>query len=530
MKELLRTENAVDGVADKHGDRGGEDAKETLLDYYERKEGKKTVVSDGTFSLIGKCLFFSERKHTMLRLCIPECLIEQVLHLCHDARGHPGTRRTYSSTAQRFYFPKMSRRIKLYVDNCQQCQLSKPSHEKPAGLLQSIEPPDSPCHTLCMDFITGLPQSHGHNALLTVTDAFSKAVRLIPCKKTTTAEETARLFLHHCYPIFGIPNKIISDRDARFTSKMWTTLMKLLSVDVAMTTAFHPQSDGQSERTNQTVEIALRCFLGGEVERYGCWSDYLPILEHELNGTIHETTGFSPNQLRFVLTPKGLPNLLHPMEGTSEMAEQLADDLRNRRDEARDSIIIAQRKQKKYYDASRTPKEFEVGDLVILKFARFGPGYKAPKAHNHKLAPIGTPLRITEKLSPLSYRLALPAESRTHDVVSIAHLRKYRGSTEDIRPLPITVDEVEEYEVERIDRERINSQGTTEYLVKWIGYRENERMWEPAAHLQHADETIATWRAGKADKVARTGHHRSPPVVIDNDDRCITRSRTRNRR
>jgi hypothetical protein len=121
-----------------------------------------------------------------------------------------------------------------------------------------------------------------------------------------------------------------------------------------------------------------------------------------------------------------------------------------------------------------------VGDLVVLKFNRFGPGYKPQKPHNHKLAPIGTPLRVLEKLSPLSYRLAIPPQSRIHDVVSIVHLRKYRGSGKDdlgkdIRPLPVKVDEEEEFEVERIDGERINSQGTQEFLVKWHGYADNER-------------------------------------------------------
>jgi hypothetical protein len=243
-----------------------EELDEDLLDYYERKKGEKTVVTDGTFSLIGKCLFFSECKHTTLRLCIPDSLMKEVLRLCHDARGHPGIRRTFSSIATRFYFPKMSRRIKTYVDNCANCQLSKPSHEKQPGLLQPIEPPNEPFHTLCMDFVTGLPSSHGYDTLFTITDSFSKAVKLLPCRKTITVEELAKLFLQHCYSTFGLPAKIISDHDTRFTSKFWSTLMKLPGVEMAMTTAFHPQSDGQSERTNQTVEVALRCFLGGDLQ------------------------------------------------------------------------------------------------------------------------------------------------------------------------------------------------------------------------------------------------------------------------
>jgi len=392
--------------------------------------------------------------------------------------------------------------------------------------LHPIQTP-SPHHSLSLDFITGLPASHGFDALLTVTDLFTKAVKLIPCKKTTSAEETAALYFNHCYTTFGLPTKLISDRDSRFTSKFWGTLMRLLGVKMGMTTAFHPAADGQSERTNQTVETALRCFLGGDSERYPRWTDYLPIIEHELNSTKNESTGFPPNELRYSVMPRGLADLHYPIEGASESAERLAEDLKNKRDEARDSIAIAQWKQKRYFDGKRQDKEFNVGDLVVLKFDRFGPGYKPPKPHNHKLAPIGTPLRITEKLSPLSYRVALPKNTKIHDVISIVHLRRYRGSGDDIQPLPVVVDDAEEYEVERIDGERINAQGTPEYLVKWVGYADKERTWEPRSNLTHADRAIADWHTrSEDDQIKRKPTARAPMEDRPRTAR-VTRSQVR---
>lgn len=163
---------------------------ESLLEFYDNTRDKNISITDGSFSLIVDCLFFSERRESTLRLCIPNELVDDVLHLCHNSRAHPGVRRTYSSVSLRFFFPRMSRRIKRHVDDCLECQTSKPSHEKPPGQLHPI-PAQSPHHSLCMDFITGLPESHGYNALLTVTDAYTKAIRLIPCRNTTTAEETA---------------------------------------------------------------------------------------------------------------------------------------------------------------------------------------------------------------------------------------------------------------------------------------------------------------------------------------------------
>jgi hypothetical protein len=519
-------ESDADYVAQDEGgeekvDSVGRKEMESLLEFYDNIRNKPTTITDGTFSLIENCLFFSERQDSTLRLCIPTNLIQETLHLCHDTRAHPGIRRTYSSVALRFFFPKMSRRIKQHVNDCLECQISKPSHEKPLGLLQSIKS-QHPHHTLCLDFITGLPVSQGFDSLLTVTDAYTKAIKLIPCHETTSAEDTAKLFMQHCYPIFGLPAKIISDRDTRFTSKFWATLMQLLDVKLGMTTAYHPQGDGQSEKTNQTVEIALRCLLGGDADRYAKWVEYLPIVEHEYNSTTHDSTGHAPNDLRFAIKPRSLADLLYPLEGASESAEQLAEELKNRQDEARDSIAIAQRKQKRYYDQRHKPHEFEVGDLVILKLNRFGPGYKPTKPHFHKLAPLGKPFRIIEKISPLSYRIDLPTGTRIHNVVSIIHLRKYHGTNDNLRPLPIQIDEEDEYEVERIEGQRTNAQGTTEYLVKWKGYGDHERTWEPFSHLQRADVAVADWHASQPDPPKRTRSDNLPNVTGR-----VTRSRRR---
>jgi hypothetical protein len=199
----------------------------------------------------------------------------------------------------------------------------------------------------------------------------------------------------------------------------------------------------------------------------------------------------------------------------------LADDLKCRRDEARDAIAVAQRKQRRLHDATRTSKEFNVGDLVILKFNRMGPGYKPPKDHRHKLGPLGTPLRIIEKLSPLSYRVALPANSRIHDIISIIHLRRYQGKDNGERPPPVVVDGEEEWEVERIDGERRNSAGGKEFLVKWKGYSEMKRTWEPIRHLDNTSELVAEWHARQLEAGDKSTepvrgtlnqhHRRNPP-------------------
>ena len=273
-----------------------------------------------------------------------------------------------------------------------------------------------------------------------------------------------------------------------------------------------PRADGQSERTNATVEIAIRCFLGGDIDLYPKWTEYLPIIELEYNNIPQASTNIAPNDLRFAVRPRGIPDALLPNDTHSlEPAESLAENLQNRRSEARDSIIAAQRKQKELYDSKRRDFQFNVGDLALLCFHRFGSGYKPPPQHRHKIAPVSTPVRILEKLSPLSYRIQLPAGSRIHDVVSVVHLQHYKGTdTDDIKPMPVQVDGVEEYEVERIEGER-KIKGKKEFLVKWKGYGDAERTWEPLEHLDNARNVLDKWTAqsSKAPPADRTDMDKS---------------------
>jgi hypothetical protein len=132
--------------------------------------------------------------------------------------------------------------------------------------------------------------------------------------------------------------------------------------------AFHPSADGQSEKTNSTVQVMIRCFIGEDSDKYKRWVDYLPIVEHENNNASQSSTGFSLNELRYSTKMRGISDLLCPVESMSESAEELADQLRNHRDEAGDSIAIAQQKQSCYYDGRHQKEEFKIGDLVVLKF------------------------------------------------------------------------------------------------------------------------------------------------------------------
>jgi transposase InsO family protein len=210
------------------------------------------------------------------RICIPKGPIRtQVLHDHHDTpiSGHQGIERTYDALHRLFYWPRMNSDVRAYVKSCDSCQRIKTSQQVPAGLLQPMPTPDHPWEWVSMDFITQLPKTKGGwDAIVVFVDMFSKMVHLVPTKTTATAPDTAQLFFNHVFKLHGLPKAIVSDRDAKFTSKFWQTLFKTMGTRLVMSTAFHPQTDGQTERANKTLEDMLRAFTS---YRQDDWDQHL---------------------------------------------------------------------------------------------------------------------------------------------------------------------------------------------------------------------------------------------------------------
>jgi hypothetical protein len=187
-----------------------------------------------------------------------------VIHFFHDKpwAGHPGISNTYELAKRDFWWPNMKQDIEQYVKGCTACQANKANTNPRKPAMFPITPEHTlPFQTVAMDFIVKLPKSGKYNTLLTITDHdCSKAVILIPCQETITAEGVAALYMHYVFPRFGAPKKIISDRDTRLTSKFARALCTALGVHQNISTAYHPRTDGQSERSNQWVEQFLRFF------------------------------------------------------------------------------------------------------------------------------------------------------------------------------------------------------------------------------------------------------------------------------
>ena len=155
----------------------------------------------------------------------------------------------------------MWKTVKDYVTTCDTCSRSKIPRHRPYGLLQPLRIPETPWTSISLDFIVDLPPFKTFDSIFVVVDRLTKMAHFIPCHKTVTGEETTRLFVDNVYRLHGLPNDIISDRGTQFTSKFWQSLFKILGVEIKLSSAYHPQTDGQTERVNQVLEQYLRCTI-----------------------------------------------------------------------------------------------------------------------------------------------------------------------------------------------------------------------------------------------------------------------------
>ena len=249
----------------------------------------------------------------------------RILFEYHDSPmgGHLGREKTFLAVSRDFYWSHQYNYVRKYVRSCDTCQRVKPSLTTQAPL-RSLPIPLDCWRSISMDFIFGLPPDrNGRTGILVFVDRFSKMVHLIPVHSTIDAVETARLFVAHIFRLHGMPTEVVSDRDPRFTSKFWRAVFLLVGTKLSMSTAAHPQTDGQTERANRTLEDVLRSYATS----FKDWSEFLALVEFAMNHSVHSTTGVTPfflNTGRHPLVPAtilgNIPTNLHPREGDSRIS------------------------------------------------------------------------------------------------------------------------------------------------------------------------------------------------------------------
>jgi hypothetical protein len=439
-------------------------------------------------------------KHNKLYVPNDQSIKTKLLQEAHDSpiAGHVGTAKTTELLSRTYYWPTMNADIRSYVLSCPACQANKPSNASPMGLLQPIPTPDKRWDVVTMDLITQLPRTrNGHDAIVVFVDKLSKMAHYAATTTTVSAPQLASIFWKEIVRHHGIPSAIISDRDPRFTSHFWRALWKQLGTQLAMSTAYHPQSDGQTERQNRTLEDMLRAYAN---YHRNDWDLHLVAAEIAYNNSQQASTGFSPFFLNSGQHPQLPLSRIAPSNASnnptaSELIEQLYNDLNT----ASNNLTLAQQRQSTYANRHRRDVSFKLGDRVLLSTANLRNDKQAPK-----LSPkfIG-PFTIKRVASSVAYELELPSSmTGIHPVFHISKLRPYRDGSAAFpsRPVPVTrppaelLDTGEEaWEVDRIVDKRTRRFGRhqrVEYLVLWKGYPEWEKTWEPEQNLRMARQAI----------------------------------------
>ena len=430
-------------------------------------------------------------------LCLPKIgsLIVDRLYKAHDTPlgAHLGRDKTLANIAKKFFWPGMVKDVDEYVKSCENYQKNKGCKRSPLGLLYPHERPQKPWQKISLDFIVQLPKTKegNYDAILTVVDAFSKRMHFIPCFSNLDALGTARLLREHVFKLHGYPMCIVSDRGSIFTSEVWKELFKLLGTRQKLSSSFHPQTDGASEKANDMIESCIRAFTNYQQDD---WNVLLPDFELGLNSSKSDASGVSPQYLDTGEEP------FIPTDVTFEKAENKSvKDLLDKMlgIHARASVMFAQAQEKQalYANRKRSDVEFEEGDFVLLS-SDFVYDPIHTKRPARKLVSKGLgPFRIEKKVSRVAYKLFLPAGDnlKTHPVIHIANLKKYEVNPERFMdrknlsvPDPLkdsqgeTVYMVEDIiNMKKLGKKRL-------FLIKWTGY--DDLSWEPEDLLRESKD------------------------------------------
>jgi transposase InsO family protein len=439
-----------------------------------------------------------------------KALRSEVIQIHHDSAtaGHFGVAKTLELIRRKYFWKGLKRDIKEHISTCPECQRGKARRHRPYGELAPFPTPTKPWEEITMDFITDLPPSkwggQTYDSILVVVDRFTKLARYIPVRKTIDAPELADIFVQHIYKDFGCPKGITTDRGSVFTSKFWKTVTWYLQARRRLSTAFHPQTDGQTERQNQTLEFYLRVFCDF---RQSDWCSKLALAEFTYNNSTHSSTGSTPFRLLYGFDPElGMNVGDNVLDGAAASAEERIKTLIQDRNAVTTTLRLATESHKKFYDKKHKAIRFKVKEKVLVSAKNIRQLRPNKKLSNKFLGPF----EVTAVLGKhgQAYQLELPPHYKIHNVFHVSLLEPWNGrkgvdiDTEDVR-----IQDDVEYEVKSIQAHRDTKKGR-EYLVRWKGYTSNDDTWEPIAHLVNVPEEIEKYLANTATSITKSRRKR----------------------
>ncbi|PKU76569.1 ATP-dependent DNA helicase RecG [Dendrobium catenatum] len=357
-------------------------------------------------------------------LCIP--VSSWRLQLIRETHGgslaaHLGRENTLRQLQTRFFWPRLRRDVFRMVDSCPICQVYKGGAQN-TGLYMPLPVPDSIWEDLSLDFVLGLPRTkRGNDSIMVVVDRFSKMAHFISCKKTSNALNIATLFFNEIVRLHGLPRSLTSDRDVKFISHFWRELWKRLGTDLRLSSAYHPQSDGQTEVVNRTLGNMLRCLVLDNPKQ---WEEVLGKAEFAYNSMTNRTTGKSPFSIVYTKQPNIALDITVLPKCKSYAATNFTDQYSEMLAEVRQQIIKSNQLYKEAADVHRRHKTFKVGDLVMVRLRRerFPPGTYSCKLARRKFGPVP----IVTKINDNAYTVALPADCNTSSTFNVSDIWEYK--------------------------------------------------------------------------------------------------------
>ena len=457
---------------------------------FPKELGLKLSISDCDVS---SCGYLRYRK----RIWIPEHepLRTKIIEVAHSSvvSTHPGRNETYTLISRNFYWPGMAADIRRYVRNCDLCGRIKPWKTKLQGLLRPLPVPERKWQDISMDFIDKLPLSQGCTALLAIIDRLGKGCLLfgLPDMEAITV---ADVFYKGYYKHHGLPKSIVSDRGSQFVGGLWSTFCKMLKINRRLSTAYHPQTDGQTERKNTDIESLVRLYA----ENFeNDWMEKLPSLQLNLNSKTSTTTGIAPFFLDHGYDCSPFSLATEPREGVSitsrspvQKGEAIVAKIKDAEDWAAQAMAFSQQEQERQANKSRSPAPaYRIGDKVWLNLKNVRRTGRTSKKFDWKHAKY----TVTKIVSPHAVQLDVPGYR--HPTFHVDLLRPAATdpfpsqAVDDSQPAAIEVDGEQEWSIECIVDEH-SLHGKSHYAVKWVGYAETT--WEPRKSLEDV-EALDIW-------------------------------------
>ena len=405
--------------------------------------------------------------------------------------GHPGIHKTLHLLQRSFWWPQMRADVAAYVTSCHSCQRSKASNVLPAGPLQPVVTPSIPWHTVSMDFIVALPLTpEGYDSICVFVDKFTKMVHLAPTVTTVTSVDVAHLLYNTVIKLHGWPVALITDRDPKFMSEVFQSCLTHCQVQHCPTTAYHPQSDGQTERMNRVLTDMLRHYVN---PTRNDWHSFLPAAEFAINNSWQESIKETPFFMNYGKHPVAPMSLVKAPESKAPAAVYYLVHLQQAHQRAKQCLVAAQQRQKAYYDKHHSDVTYELGQQVLLSTKNFHWSLGSSKLWPKFIGPF----TVTKAVGSVAYELDLPPHMKIHNVFHVALLKPYKSDGRyQPPPPPVIIDGEAEYEVSELLSHRTRRRGKSsrlEFLVHWKGYGHEHNTWEPQSNLTHCPEVLQSY-------------------------------------